>query len=1535
MGIFTLWNRLSRKPPDALARTRKKLDRLISAKGPSLQAGGEAWTCYLQGLGSAVKCGCDAVTAVVLDFDSLFPPGPVPTDPRVVEALKILLANDPVHDRALEAAQRLALRHGDTVQIRHVEQRTCVNLANSGNSNGLVSKLLDRRRRGLLEKHETEEIIAAFLNGHRFEIASPWAAFFEELPQDQLPNVHQVHALVGQFRHAADIAEQQGDTRAALRYLLQCAGTEPARRAVALSEKVPDPELAINAHKHAAEAFYREGDYLTAAEHFQEANDTLRLSDCYLRTSRIPEAIKMRPEIPRAWLATVRETMDHMLREFVQRGASLEAIRLVRGIADSLRNKGNEEYFCTELARLEGILQSLVRTARASLTEESRNAGPGADVFRRWSAMEEAAGNFLEAGIQAEFAQDYVTATLMFEKAGAFGQALHALDRSTQSDQLERRAKLLEQGGDFFVAGLIYERLGQAEKAIEMFEQSGEFVRAANLLRSRLGSERAALDDHYLKLAANAGRLEDIAQLCWDFAGKASSPEERGQFLRRIKLLVEQGYVGAAWSQRVEGETAEIDAAERSEFLRRASEWADKATKDILSQYVQALGIDLGTSNTVVALYQKQLGRPEIVKLERGQLIPSIFVIDDAGQEVVGVPEAEWFGKSYKVVTKAKLAMGSGKSFKAGDHVYQPEEISARILQCAQQRASEYLRRKIGEQMAVLASSETSKGVPADWVTNHLRNHPPATMFAQAVVTVPAHFNEAQKQATRAAAEIAGINLLRLIHEPTAACLAQPQRKSQGETVLVADLGAGTFDLSVVQAGEGIYEVREIQGDARLGSSDLDKILFEHFHQAIKQSFGYELDKLGQRRLQAACEELKIELSQRNSWAIDLLALVDNRQPFHLELGREDLLELARPWLDRITATCRTVKSKPDRLLLVGGGTLMPGVRDCIRDVYQLDASSAVGPLEAVARGAAIQAAILTGAARNVLLLDVTPFSLGIKMQVRPNEYEFSKLIPCHTTIPTRHSEKYTTVSDNQTAVTIEIYQGESSDPNKNFKIGEFWLEGLPPAKAGIPEINVTFDIDANCLLTVTACDNGTGRECAISIADSHLLTPAQKAAMKERLQKNEQVEAVRRSLVRVVTSVTEMLENRDIAALPQLQIQLRERVTELEQHFSRYTPTTSDNEVILDLYQQRDGLSLESQLLLDRWPSLQQSARSWITDTSHLPLDTDARVEAAKEAIAIGESLSQRLENCIRTGSEFAKKLRHWISVLTNLPVSPSGEPEDLIEHFLQRSRYDEALAVFRRLSPPVKLRQAELGLELFARQHDREGYSSLLRDHAELLGVNWPDFERLNQCVRIYADSVALVQCETADGRSSGTGFAIGRREIATNRHVITVSDGHSAVPEVVSVITRGGRRAISAIRVPDAIRDDVAILRLADGEPDLRPLRLGFSDLVELGERIVTIGFPTPRDSDYKENLYCNIGLVNRITKSELCSERVMEVSIELHGGISGAPILNEFGEVIGLLTFSLQWERVAESGYKAIERSYYAIPVEVLRRLWRTA
>lgn len=427
MGILSLWVKLSRNPEPAsnpesdLAQARQKLDEILPAKVASHRIDEEGWACYQQALVAATKCGADAVTSLVLAFNLWFVSGP----PRVVP------------------------------------------------KNGRHEYLLDTR--------PMQEALTILLAN-------------EPVPDQTLEAAYRLAKLVGDIAQIIRVEHLIYDPDAELDYLLQCPGTEAACRAVKLSERlVHSPGVAIKAHNHAGEAFFQEADYVTAAEHFLKAKETFRASDCHLLLGRIPDALQLRRVSP-SWLATVRERTDLVLREFVQNGASLEAIRLVRGTATSLRGherivkslraenakslgtEDNEEYIRSEAARLEDILDSLVRTARTSLTEESRNAGPGAEVFRRWSAIEEAAGNFLEAGLQAESGQDYVTAALMFEEAGAFEQALHAFDRSPRID-LQRRAELLEGDRDFSRAGRLYKRLGQTEKVTEMedmeFEQGG------------------------------------------------------------------------------------------------------------------------------------------------------------------------------------------------------------------------------------------------------------------------------------------------------------------------------------------------------------------------------------------------------------------------------------------------------------------------------------------------------------------------------------------------------------------------------------------------------------------------------------------------------------------------------------------------------------------------------------------------------------------------------------------------------------------------------------------------------------------------------------------------------------------------------------------------------------------------------------------------------------------------------------------------------------------------------------------------------
>ncbi len=344
--------------------------------------------------------------------------------------------------------------------------------------------------------------------------------------------------------------------------------------------------------------------------------------------------------------------------------------------------------------------------------------------------------------------------------------------------------------------------------------------------------------------------------------------------------------------------------------------------------------------------YNKQQGQPEVVEVNGKRQIPSVFAIDRLGRELIGVPVADLLLKSPRaIVTRAKREMGTDRKFRAGGRDYRAEEISAAIVNHARNLARTYLQQKIAERISTIAARTMGSLPPADWVNEFLEAHPPTIPLDYIAITVPAYFNEAQKQATKTAGVLADMQVLRLIHEPTAACLAQRIRESKTETILVADLGAGTFDLSIVEMGDGVFEVLEIEGDNRLGSADVDELIYTHFSEFVKVETGEDISHNSQAatRLRQACEELKIELSAQTEWTIDLPGLIGDRS-IRLTLTRSKLERLATAWLDRIRLTCQKIQHKPDRILLIGGGGLMPAAAECIRSVFGRKLDSAYDP---------------------------------------------------------------------------------------------------------------------------------------------------------------------------------------------------------------------------------------------------------------------------------------------------------------------------------------------------------------------------------------------------------------------------------------------------------------------------------------------------------------------------------------------------------------------------------------------------------------
>jgi len=478
----------------------------------------------------------------------------------------------------------------------------------------------------------------------------------------------------------------------------------------------------------------------------------------------------------------------------------------------------------------------------------------------------------------------------------------------------------------------------------------------------------------------------------------------------------------------------------------------------------KTVGIDLGTTNSVVAVMEG--GEPTVIpNAEGSRLTPSVVAFTKNGERLVGVAaKRQAVLNPERTISSIKRHMGTDHRIEIDGKHYTPEEISAMILQKLKTDAEAYL----GE---------------------------PVT---KAVITVPAYFNDAQRTATKTAGEIAGLEVLRIINEPTAASLAYGLDKKSSETILVWDLGGGTFDVSILEVGEGVFEVKSTSGDTHLGGDDWDQRLVDYIADEFKKNTGIDLrkDRQALQRLQEAAEKAKIELSTVVTTNINLpFITADAEGPKHLDMTitrakfeeiTADLVERCVRPFNQALSDAKLKPSDLDEVILVGGATRMPMIQDLVRKLTDgKEPNKGVNPDEVVAVGAAIQAGVLGGEVKDVVLLDVTPLSLGVETEGGI----MTKQIERNTTIPTRKSMIYTTAADGQTEVEIHVLQGEREMARDNKSLGRFHLTGIPPAPRGVPQIEVTFDIDANGIVNVSAKDLATGRSQAITITGSTRLS--------------------------------------------------------------------------------------------------------------------------------------------------------------------------------------------------------------------------------------------------------------------------------------------------------------------------------------------------------------------------------------------------------------------------------------------------------------
>ena len=1358
-----------------------------------------------------------------------------------------------------------------------------------------------------------------------------WREFFESMPADVQPASFAVHHLMKRISDAAETAETEDQKRAVVKLCMSANEYTDILIGLELAEQIGNSDAVRLLHEQAGD-MVASSQPAVAAPHYRKSEAADKLSHCLESLGQLWEALHhATTKNPTRLLHLMKAGYAEVAAE-ADAGRYLETLKHIDAPLNKARSAPDLADLRSMIEQFETRRTALVDAAQTAFREQVQAVSTGDEknnIHSQWSHFEEQAGNLPRAAKLAHASGELERTIDLYRRAGLFASVMEVTNSAGQAsdnDAWIRRAEILEEAGDWAGAAEAYDQADRTQDAVRCYESAGMPGKAAKLLAATMSEVECVNSARYIDLMKEAGMERELTGL---LVRNAASLNLGAPGVHFLNTVIKENILDDAT---LEAARQAVYPLYRKNFDARVDRWLKGACASVDERYTRIWGLDLGTTNSIAMIYNKDERKPEPCIWKGKTYFPSTLALDDRGVEVVGVtPEEALAEKFLGIVSSSKRRMGHYHVYEIGGRKYRPESVAAKIV--AHGRA--VVERFLGEEVAKEVRARVQKEFAhfrEDWLEEKLGAEFRPLQRPDAFVTIPAYFNLKQKKATRQACEIAGLKVERMLHEPTAACLGV---NLQGHAIVV-DVGAGTTDLSAIDISridsERQLVVLHVSGDNELGGNDFDEAVYQRLVKQVEAASGTtpkSTDGLTS-RLRIASERIKIDLSHAEHATYYLHGLPGGR-PITLQMTRAELVRALAPCLARLNEICRQFNIllskkdfEPKHLLLVGGSLLAPHLRKAIEEVFGL---RAVGfrhadPRTAVANGAAIHGAVLVGDIEDMLLLDVVPQALGIAaISDGSNHEQFATLLDKDTTIPTTASKVFSTNEDNQGSVNVRVYQGGTL--NADAMIGVVTLDQIPPAPRGEPKIEVTFDIDASCVLSVSALDKGTGRRRAIEIEDTHLLGPDERDKLKRLFEKSLESEKLLRELDTVRDAIGAALSAFERMKLAERLTSWRDARDSLRVPAQGF-PTSLDA-TLKEMYRDATAVETDVSTQLDLWRDLSVNARQLLD--SDVPRIGDDRAinEDLHAILESARDLHGRLDGLVSKARDSSAKLDTWNVALLEAREA-SADAAERIEIAHRRADHDAVIAIYDGTDDKMSDAVTERYLDSFAHTRKIEEYKlrvSKLAEQGRIRSTPISNWNALDEWCKLVRPAVAFVECRST---GAGSGFLVAPDLIVTNRHVI-LHEGETVPAQTLIVHVNGRRRGVRAIQTgkPDI---DIAVLEL-DKPAQATPFRCGRGSMVEVGSRVVGMGFPRPRpDQKPEDNFTFLEGLVQRILRQKDREQVLLfQIDLELREGISGGPLVNQFGEVIGLLTMS----QSPEGGEHLPD--FFAVPIDPLSDLIR--